>query len=137
MDSIVIETGLPALAEILDLYKSVGWAAYTAEPEALYRAVQNSRHRYFVRQNGQLIGLLRAVGDGETIVYVQDILIRPEHQRKGFGKALLQQLREESAQIRQFVLLTDDRPDKAAFYERCGLIPAQKAGCACFLAFNG
>lgn len=137
MDSIVIETGLPALAEILDLYKSVGWAAYTAEPEALYRAVQNSRYRYFVRQNGQLIGLLRAVGDGETIVYVQDILIRPEHQRKGFGKALLQRLREESAQIRQFVLLTDDRPDTAAFYERCGLIPAQKAGCACFLAFNG
>ena len=75
MHSIELTAALPALPALLDLYESVGWTAYTAEPERLLRAVQNSRFRYFFRENGRLIGLLRAVGDGETILYVQDILI--------------------------------------------------------------
>ena len=136
MHSIELTAALPALPALLDLYESVGWTAYTAEPERLLRAVQNSRFRYFLRENGRLIGLLLAVGDGETILYVQDILIRPEYQRKGLGRVLLRQLRADAAHIRQLVLLTDDRPETAAFYESCGFRPAGQAGCVCYLAMD-
>lgn len=133
MESISLQTNLPQLPDILALYESVGWTAYTANPQILFRAVENCRYRYFLWKGGQLIGLLRAVGDGETIVYVQDLLIHPDYQRKGLGRTLLNRLRTDTAHIRQLVLLTDNSPETTAFYESCGLFPAQKAGCICFL----
>ena len=128
-----IETGVPEEEELVSLYESVGWTAYTCEPGRLFRAVRNSRYCYFVRIDGILSGLVRGVGDGETIVYVQDLLVRPDNQRKGIGSALLKRLLAETKQIRQTVLLTDSTSDKEAFYQKCGLQPASQMGCGCFV----
>lgn len=38
----------------------------------------------------QLQGIIRVVGDGYTIVWIQDILVFPDQQRKGVGSALIQ-----------------------------------------------
>ena len=133
METLSLQTSLPHPSNILSLYESVGWSAYTVNPQSLFRAIENSRYRYFLWARGQLIGLLRAISDGESIVYVQDLLIHPDYQRKGLGKSLLQQLQKDTASIRQLVLLTDNRPEVAAFYKNCGLSPAQSAGCACYL----
>lgn len=133
MESVSLQINLPQLSDVLALYESVGWTAYTANPQALYQAVENSWYRYFLWKREKLIGLLRAVSDGQTIVYVQDLLIHPDYQRKGLGKALLTRLREDTTHIRQLVLLTDNSPEITAFYKNCGLFPAQKAGCICFL----
>lgn len=136
MESIILELHVPTEAELVSLYESVGWTAYTDEPEILFRAVKNSRYRYFLRSGGHLVGLLRAVGDGETIVYLQDLLIHPVHQRKGLGKFLLECLRKDTASIRQLVLLADCDPKLSAFYQSCGLLSAKEAGCQCFVQFQ-
>ena len=41
-------------------------------------------------ENSELIGIIRVVGDGFTIVFVQDILFFSNQQRKGVGSLLLQ-----------------------------------------------
>ncbi len=69
---------------------------------------------------GELVGLVRVVSDGHTIMYLQDILIHPEHQRRGLGRALAERVLERYAHVRQKVLLTDDRPEQHAFYEALG-----------------
>ena len=71
--------------EVLALYGSVGWTAYTEQPEALRRGFAGSLLTLAARENGTLVGLLRAVGDGCTVVLVQDLLVRPDHQRRGIG----------------------------------------------------
>ena len=76
--------------EVLALYGSVGWTAYTEQPEALRRGFAGSLLTLAARENGTLVGLLRAVGDGCTVVLVQDLLVRPDHQRRGIGTALMQ-----------------------------------------------
>ncbi len=119
--------------EIVPLYGSVGWTAYT--PALLERAFARSLCTLVACVNGSPVGLIRAVGDGASILYVQDLLVRPDCQRQGIGTALLQALRERYPDIYQLVLLTDDTAKTAAFYRSLGLHPVEERGCRCFVNF--
>ncbi len=68
-------------SEILPLYESVGWTAYTENPEVLQKSFESSMLTLAAYEEDQLLGIIRAVGDGHTAVFVQDILVFPEHQR--------------------------------------------------------
>ena len=61
-------------ADVLHLYASVGWTAYTDDPAALERGFRHSLLVLAAWEDGELAGLIRAVGDGATIVFIQDIL---------------------------------------------------------------
>lgn len=117
---------IPTDAELVSLYEAVGWSAYTNDGERLARAVRGSHLVLCARNDasGSLVGLVRTVSDGETIVYVQDILVTPDDQREGIGGALLDAVLEHYADVRQLVLLTDDEPGQRAFYESRGLTEA-------------
>ena len=60
--------------DVLRLYASVGWTAYTDDPAALERGFRHSLLVLAAWEDGELAGLIRAVGDGATIVFIQDIL---------------------------------------------------------------
>ena len=107
-------------AEILGLYASVGWTAYTDDPAALRNGFANSLLTLAAYEEAALAGLIRVVGDGHTIVFVQDILVRPQFQRRGIGSVLLQAVLNRYAGVRQIELLTDDTPETAAFYRSMG-----------------
>jgi GNAT superfamily N-acetyltransferase len=123
MAAYTISTGLPAPdTEVLSLYESVGWTAYTNGPDLLYRAIRNSSFVAVARtQHGRLIGLARTVSDDATICYVQDILVHPAFQGTGAGRALFTQVEERYRHVRQMVLITDDEPQQRAFYQSMGL----------------
>lgn len=78
--------------EILSLYASVGWTNYTAQPEMLERAFAHSLAILAAYDGERLIGIIRAVGDGASIVFVQDLLVHPDYQRRGIGSTLLKML---------------------------------------------
>lgn len=124
---------IPGGEQLLALYDSVGWSAYTEQPERLCRAVQASLLVLTAWEDGELVGLLRAVGDGETILYVQDLLIRPDRQRRGIGRTLLLDCVGRYRDVRQKVLLTDDTPATAAFYRACGFLSSGELGAVAFL----
>ena len=71
--------------DLEQLYSSVGWFAYTHDMDILENAVNNSLSVITAWQDDKLVGLIRAVGDGVTILYIQDILVNPEFQNKGIG----------------------------------------------------
>ena len=80
MDGISISPmGAYAADEVLRLYEAVGWTNYTRRPEMLRRAVEGSLLVLEARHNGRLVGLVRAVGDGASILYIQDLLVLPEY----------------------------------------------------------
>nr|NLD40605.1 GNAT family N-acetyltransferase [Actinomycetales bacterium] len=117
-----INTGFTASREqVLDLYDSVGWSRYTRDPDGLERALANSGFVLEAWDGNDLVGLVRCLSDGDTILYLQDILVRPSHHRRGIGKKLVQEAIEQYPnRIRQIVLITDDEPYQRSFYESLG-----------------
>ena len=115
--------------EVLSLYASVGWTAYTDRPDMLERAFLGSREILGAYADEKLIGLIRAVGDGASILYIQDLLIYPEFQGKGIGTALLKELMTRNAQVYQKCLVTDDSEKSIAFYKKNGFILHEQYGC--------
>jgi GNAT superfamily N-acetyltransferase len=94
----------PSLPELTSLYQSVGWSAYTVDPTRLKAAIDGSHLVLCARDSdGTLLGLARTVSDGNTIVYLQDLLVSAEHQREGIGGALLDEVLDRSRDIRQLV----------------------------------
>lgn len=120
-------------AEILRLYASVGWTAYTDHPEVLRRGFANSMLTLAAYEGDVLCGIVRAVGDGYTIVFVQDILVLPEYQRRGIGTALLQAVLDRYSQVRQIELAADQTPESAAFYKSMGFLEMSEIGCCGYM----
>ncbi len=119
--SVVITEEIPTPEETLDLYASVGWVAYTKDPDALMDALRGSTYVLSARnETGGLLGLARVISDNTTIAYVQDILVHPESHRSGIGSALMDEILSRSTDLRQIVLLTDTEPEQRAFYESKG-----------------
>lgn len=119
--------------DLLCLYASVGWTAYTENPILLEAGVQNSLLTLGAYEGKDLIGLIRAVGDGYTILYIQDILVKPEYQRRGIGTSLIRSLLDRYADVRQILLMTDDTPGTAAFYRSLGFARLEQIGCCGFI----
>ena len=119
--------------EILPLYESVGWTAYTDQPEVLRKGFENSMLTLAAYEGNQLLGVIRAVGDGCTVVFVQDILVFSEHQRKGIGSALLQAILDRYSHVRQIELATDNTPKTIAFYKSMGFRELSEIGCCGFM----
>jgi GNAT superfamily N-acetyltransferase len=130
-------TGVLSAEELADLYGSVGWEAYTSDPEALARAVEASTFVVTARREGRLVGLARGLSDDVSIFYLQDILIRPEWQRQGIGRALLQACLDRFAHVRVKVLLTDDEERQHRFYEALGYRNARESGLNAFVQMAG
>jgi len=106
--------------EITALYATVGWTAYTKDPERLAGAICASLRVVTAWDADRLVGLARVIGDGLTIVYLQDILVAPEYHRSGIGRELFLRVFEPYDDVRQKLLLTDDEPGQIAFYRAMG-----------------
>ena len=115
--------------EILPLYQSVGWTNYTDDPNMLCAAFRGSWCTLGAYRGDRLVGIVRAVGDGASVVLVQDLLVAPDCQRQGLGTRLLQALMARCSGVYQLELLTDDIPENVSFYRAAGLVPADTLGC--------
>jgi GNAT superfamily N-acetyltransferase len=136
MDDLILEPVTDvAPDELSALYGSVGWTAYTAAPETLRAAVAGSSFVVTARRGGRLVGLARAVSDDASVCYLQDVLVRPEEQRNGVGRALVTAVLTRYAAVRQKVLLTDDEPGQRRFYESLGYAEIRDFGPGTLRAF--
>ncbi|WP_417118428.1 GNAT family N-acetyltransferase [Olsenella phocaeensis] len=119
--------------EILPLYDAVGWTAYTRDPAALRNGFVHSLLVLAAYEGDELLGVIRAVGDGFTIVFIQDVLVYPERQRQGVGTALVEAVLDRYGDVRQIELATDDNEKTKAFYRSMGFRTLSELGCCGFM----
>lgn len=111
---------VPTVDELTALYQSVGWSAYSRDPASLHVSVMASAHVVTARHDGEVVGLARVISDFGSIVYLQDVLVHPDHQRRGIGRLLVERVLRPFSEVRQTVLLTDADPALTAFYVSLG-----------------
>ena len=66
-------------------------------------------------------------------VFIQDLLVFPEQQGKGVGKALLNAILERFPHVRQIELVTDDTERTIAFYRSVGFSKLSEIECCGFM----
>ena len=118
--------------EILPLYESVGWINYTKNPRMLKDAYLHSLRTYAAYVDNKLVGVIRVVGDGFSVVFVQDLLVYPEYQGQGIGTALLKKIMEEYHGVYQLHVLTDNTEKTVAFYKSLGFSMDTDMDCRAF-----
>ena len=83
-----ISNAPPTLEEFVDLRAEVGWGQTPAN--LVQTALNNSLFHIVARDNKELVGMARIVGDGAMFFYIQDLIVSPRYQRKGIGDLLMQ-----------------------------------------------
>lgn len=121
--------------DILYLYNDVGWSSYTKDIDSLIKSIKNSLKVISVWDKDLLVGLVRVVGDGHSIIYIQDILILQKYQNRGIGKRLIEIILDKYKNVRQKVLLTDKEEKNILFYKKVGFSMAEEFGCVSFVKF--
>ena len=120
-------------AEIRRLYTEVGWTAYTGNMPALEQGYKNSLLVLAAYEGDELLGIIRVIGDGFTVVFIQDLLVFPEKQHKGVGTALIKAVLARYPDVRQIELTTDHTPETVAFYKSLGFSEFSEIGCSGFM----
>jgi len=119
--------------EVLYLYNNVNWKACTKQPEILMQAIQQSLYILSAWDENTLVGLIRVIGDGYTIIYIQDILVMNTYQRRGIGKILVDKVLAKFAHVRQKVLITDNEAKTKAFYRSIGFQSVDEQNIVAFI----
>ncbi|MCG1023598.1 GNAT family N-acetyltransferase [Sutcliffiella horikoshii] len=124
------------LEQLEKLYNDVEWFAYTQDLHVLHQAISQSLEVISAWDEEELVGLIRIVGDGVTIIYIQDILVLKAYQNQGIATQLMQEVLDKYAHVRQKVLLTEETPDVRHFYEKNGFASCDKGTLVAFAKFN-
>ncbi len=68
-----------------------------------------------------------------TIVFVQDFIVAPSHQRTGIGTQLMRAVMNRFSDVYQMELLTDDGSGACALYESLGFVRGDAMGCVSYV----
>jgi GNAT superfamily N-acetyltransferase len=72
---------IPSTLEYNRLREAVGWGRMPVD--VVSSSLKNSLASVCVSLEGQAVGCGRIVGDGGLAFYIQDVMVHPDHQRKG------------------------------------------------------
>ncbi|MEZ5613210.1 MAG: GNAT family N-acetyltransferase [Rhodocyclaceae bacterium] len=103
--------------EVVELYKANAWSS-AEKPRQLLAALRNSHALVTARVGGRLVGLGNAISDGRLVVYFPHMLVHPEFQRQGVGRAMMGTLMEKYEGFHQKMLTTDG--EAVEFYKSMG-----------------
>lgn len=110
--------------KVRGLYLDVKWTAYTEDEGIIRSIIPNALHVISAWEGEELVGLVRTIGDGVYILYIQDLLVKEAYQGKGIGSELLQKMIHKNKHIPQKVLMTDNQESTVRFYEQNGFVKA-------------
>jgi ribosomal protein S18 acetylase RimI-like enzyme len=84
-------------AEYRSLLAAVRWRPLEQDDTELAGALESSCNVTARTSDGRLVGLARVLDDGVLYASVWDVIVRPERQRCGIGRALLAAVLEQTA----------------------------------------
>lgn len=104
--------------QIQSLFSAVKWES-GQYPNRLYKALQHSSCVITAWDGQQLVGLIRALDDGEMTAFVHYLLIHPNYQGFGIGKHLVEMIKE-TYQDYFYIKLMVPLQKNVDFYKKCG-----------------
>lgn len=97
---------------------SVNWESGNY-PDKLVRAMNNSTRVISAWDGNKLVGLVRALDDGETVAFIHYLLVDPEYQGQHIGDNLMKQIMNFYENLLYVKVIPSDSKT-IPFYERYG-----------------
>lgn len=77
------------------MYRSQGWWTQSDDdPELVAKIVSGSHCFLLVQQRADIVGMGRAISDGVSDAYIQDVTVKAEYRKRGIGSQIVQRLVE-------------------------------------------
>ncbi len=106
------------------LYNAVGWGAY--EENISKKALDNTFYSISIYDEDKIIGYGRLIGDNICFMYVHDVIVIPEYQRKKIGSLIMNKLLEKIKEIKNenpnLRVYLGASKNKEKFYEKFGFV---------------
>lgn len=131
---------IPTVEEYNELNNSVGWGE--RNPEIVEEALKNSIYYICAYEENKLIGFARMIGDKTIFLYIQDVMVNPEYQKKGIGTKIIKNIlnkvedfRKINPNIKVYLCASKNRE---SFYEQFGFVsrPNDELGAGMILKNN-
>lgn len=92
----LLEPSEDQIRQIVDLYRAQGWwLACDEEREKLIPRLIAGSHCFVIATGcGRIVGMGRAISDGVSDAYIQDLTVRHDYRNRGIGKMILTVLLE-------------------------------------------
>lgn len=84
------------LAGLMELYAEAGWWSDGEKGYPLLKKIISGSHAFVVARNsrGQIIAMGRAISDGASDAYLQDVTTHPDYRGKGLARQIIRALIE-------------------------------------------
>jgi ribosomal protein S18 acetylase RimI-like enzyme len=107
---------------VVELYRAGGWWKESPEWRAVIPKMISGSYCFMVARepDGEFVGMGRAISDGVSDAYIQDVVVLRSHRGRGIGAELVRRLAEHCARhgISWIGLVAE--PGTQPFYERLG-----------------
>lgn len=113
---IEIDLSLGEYIEILN-NSGLGKRRPMDDSEHLNRMILGSNMIVTAREDGELIGFLRALSDFCYRTFIADLAVKKEKQGQGIGRNLIQMARDSAPEARLFLFSAEDAE---GFYQKLG-----------------
>jgi GNAT superfamily N-acetyltransferase len=118
---------------IVALYRAHGWT-HAGDPVRLRTAVERSSFAAVALEDDErVVGFARAMSDEAFAVYIADILVSPDRQRQGIGRALVEAILDHYPMDRFHHQVLVAERGAEGFYRRVGLVPVAAYGLTAFI----
>ena len=119
--------------EYMELRDRVGWMQFPLEEAEI--CVRKAYMVLCVRDDDKAIGVVRLLWDGGYIAFLSDVIVIPEYQGQGIGRALVEacirKLKDDMPPGFKVKLTLNSAKGKEAFYKKFGFVvrPSDDFGC--------
>ncbi len=96
IDYAFLETPSPSdIDHLIRLYRQAGWWPRETEDAPLVSGIVSGSHRFLVaRRESAIIAMGRAISDGVSDAYIQDVTVDSVFRRQGIGSRIVERLVE-------------------------------------------
>lgn len=110
------------VVKILDFYKEAGWWGKSCDKDLYYikKMIEGSYIFTGLFIDDELCGMGRAISDGISDAYIQDIFVQEKYRKKGFGLTIVKEIKKMLIKDGIGWIGLIGVPGTESFYKKCG-----------------
>jgi ribosomal protein S18 acetylase RimI-like enzyme len=106
------------LEAVYELLASNGWAHRLSSKQEFAQLIQSSQLAEVALDDGEIVGFLRAITDGQANGYLSMVVVKPSHRGRGIGRSLVERAMGDNKKVTW--VLRAGREGAAEFFAKLG-----------------